>query len=89
MVKIMKCVHQYVPVAEHERQVQVNRETTVVQSHSKVHRILFGGEQLTAARIRGAQEAKCNSLTSTKRFDGLIPVIEGWHTKVVLLEVCC
>ena len=54
-----------------------------------MHSIPFGGDQLTAARVRGAQAAKCNSVTSAKRFDGLIPVIEDWHTKVVLLEVCC
>jgi len=43
---------------------------------------------LTAARIRGAQEAKCNSVTASKRLDGLIPVIEDWRTKVIILEVC-
>ena len=88
MIKIMAHVHQYVPVTEYEREVQVDNDTTVQQIHSKVHKILFGGDQLTAARIRGAQAAKCNSVTCAKRFDGLIPVIEDWHTKVVLLEVC-
>ena len=89
MIKIMTHVHQHVPVVEYERRIQVDEDTTVLQSQSKVHGILFGGDQLTAARIRGAQEAKCNSVTATKRFEGLIPVIEDWHAKVVLLEVCC
>ena len=83
----MTHVHQYVPVKEYEREVQVDTDTTVQQIHSKAHRIPFGGDQLTAARIRGTQAAKCNSVTCAKRFDGLIPVIEDWHTKIVLLEV--
>ena len=84
MIKIMSHVHQFVPVVECEKQVEINSEMTVSKDCSKAHSLLFGGDQLTAARIRGAQEAKSNSVTLTKRFDGLIPVIEDWHTK----EVC-
>ena len=60
---------------------------TVTQPISTLHSLLFGGDQLTAARIRGAQEGKCDSVKASKRFEGLIPVIEDWHTKVIVLEV--
>lgn len=59
----------------------------MLQNNSKLHSI-FGGDQLTAAWIGAAQEVKTIQLLP-QRFDGLIPVIEDWHAKVVLLEVCC
>ena len=91
MIKIASHMHQYVPIIEHENQrhLTTNNVTVDVTEHSSVlHQLLFGGDQLTAARIRGAKQAKCNSITAAKRLDGLVPVIEDWHTKVVLLEVC-
>ena len=36
---------------------------------------LVGGNQLTVARIRGAQRIRSNSETSEQRFDGLLPVV--------------
>ena len=77
----------FVPVIETNQQVDISDGRTVTQPISTLHPLLFGGDQLTAARIRGAQEGKCNSITASNRFEGLIPVIEDWHTKVVLLEV--
>ena len=59
----MTHVYQYVPVKEYEREVQVDTDTTVLQT---LHSILFGGDQLTVAKIRGAQAAKCNSVTCAK-----------------------
>ena len=35
--------------------------------------IIVAGSQLTAARARGANKVKCNSDSSTSRFEGLIP----------------
>lgn len=85
-IKIAKHVHQYVPIIEHENQIHLttNNVTVDVTEHSSVlHQLLFGDDQLTAARIRGAQQAKCNSVTAAKRLDGLVPVIEEGHAKVV------
>ena len=49
--------------------------------------ILFGGDQLTAARARGAKKAKFNSYCSVTQLDGLIPCAEDWHTKMNFLGV--
>ena len=49
--------------------------------------LLLGGDQLTAACVRGAREGKYNSITASNRFEGLILVIEDQHIKVALLEV--
>lgn len=48
---------------------------------------LVGGDQLTVARIRGAQKIRGNSEKSEDRFDGLLPVAEDWHTKMCFMEV--
>ena len=53
-----------------------------------LHQILLGGDQLTVARCRGCQIIRINSVTQTKKLCGLHPVIEDWHAKVTLLEVC-
>ena len=49
---------------------------------------LFGGDQLTAARIRGAISLRCNHPNALERFEGLIPPVEDWHSRMVLMKVC-
>ena len=51
------------------------------------HQLLFGGDQMTAARCRGAQIIRINSTTDSLKLCGLHPVAEDWHAKVILLEV--
>ena len=52
-----------------------------------IHSILFGGDQLTAARARGSQLIRRNSEIPSERLEGLHPVAEDWHTKVTVLKV--
>ncbi len=47
-----------------------------------------GGDQMTAARIRGSKGVMSNSEDGIGRLEGLLPVVEAWHTKMCLLEVC-
>ena len=47
----------------------------------------FGGDQLTVARARGAQGQRENSNSGEKRLEGLVPVVEDWHTQMNLLIV--
>lgn len=51
------------------------------------HRLLFGGDQLTAKRARAGICIRNNSVNSSDRLEGLLPVSEDWHAKVVFLEV--
>ena len=43
------------------------------------HQTLFGGDQLTACRCRGAQSARINDDDTAERLIGLVPVVEDWH----------
>ena len=84
MVEIMYHIHKYVPLVITED----DPSTTEIPSRSLIQKVLFGGDQLTAARARGAQRAKVNSFIPTLRLDGIIPCAEDWHTKMNFLEVC-
>ena len=90
MIKIFKKVHVYVPSKDMERKVTVpNKEgaaSVIKVDDKKFSTLLIGGDQLTVARIRGAQMIRGNSETSEHRFDGLLPVAEDWHAKVCFLE---
>ena len=80
MIKILQYLQRYIPTKDIPSQHESSFD--VLQ-----HALLLGGDQLTVARIRGAQIAMCNGSNAVKSLEGFIPVIQDWHAKVVLLEV--
>lgn len=88
MVDIMAHMHQYVPIIESSEEVYVpSLDEKVELCKARCFPIIIAGDQLTAARARGAKEVKCNSVSPTSRFEGLIPTATDWHTKQALLGV--
>jgi L1 cell adhesion molecule like protein len=89
MIDIMNHLHSnYVPTLEKEETVVVgSTQEKVDVIASKTHKILFGGDQLTAARARSAIRNVDNGDTASSKLSGLIPVIEDWHTKMTVLVV--
>ena len=45
------------------------------------------GDQLTLKHARGSKKIQSNSKYMDDKLEGLLPVAEDWHTKVVQLEV--
>ena len=88
MVDILSHFHQYVPLIEKSKSIYVDAigETVEVPNDS-LYRLFLGGDQLTAARARGAIKSRVNSPTTTGRLAGLIPCVEDWHTQTILMEV--
>ena len=86
MIEVMNYSHKYVPECLLEEKCQVNEQTITIYK-SLINPLLFGGDQLTAARARSAKKAKVNSIKAQTRLDGLVPVAEDWHTKLNLLTV--
>lgn len=88
MVDIMKHHHDYVPMKEQEFRVDVpeSDEHENIKTET-MHKILFGGDQLTIARARGAIRMREGSLHEAGRLEGLIPMIEDWHAGVCFLQV--
>ncbi len=88
MIDIMSESQKYVPMVETSADVYVPSIDQTVQVASAIgHPIQFSGDQKTAARARGAQKAKANSVTPSGRLTGLVPVVADWHSKVKLLDV--
>ena len=71
MIEIMEGLNQYVPVS----------------GDHQIHKLMFGGDQLTVSRARGCAELRINSDTPKGRLETLIPVAEDWHTLLTLLVV--
>ena len=88
MAEIMEHLHKYVPFetcTEQQFQLASGEELTIASN--KMHHILIGGDQLTVARIRSVQEGLLNSNSPRERMEGIVPVVEDWHAKVIFLKV--
>ena len=81
MVAIATHISQYVPCVSIRQKKTLSTGDTVTVENMRMHRILVGGDQMTAARARSAIDAKSNGQTSTQRLEGIIPVFEDWHAK--------
>ena len=90
MVDVLQELQKYVPSKSGVNAVPVPG-TNEVRSLKEIsfHRLLFGGDQLTAKRARGGVRIRNNSTNGADRLEGLLPVSEDWHAKVVFLEVSC
>lgn len=91
MISILEELQKYVPVVSSTSQTSVLVDGEVEEctvTDDKFHRLLFGGDQLTAARARGAQRVRSNSERPLDKLEGFEPVCEDWHAKGVLLRVC-
>ena len=87
MAEIMEHLQQYVPSKRTtESFVMPGSEEISLQIDHFGH-ILFGGDQLTVARARGAQRIMSNSHNGFDRLEGLVPVVEDWHAKVTFMKV--
>lgn len=86
---ILTQIHQYVPQFTYTEEVCISDGTVEKIEKAKMHQILLGGDQLTAARARNSIKGKMNSQTPSKQLQGIIPVMEDWHTKANFLGVSC
>lgn len=87
MVAILTHLHQYVPHVTYNETIYISNGEKETVEKAKMYPILFGGDQLTAARARHSIKAKINSQNPVKQLKGIIPVLEDWHTKANFLGV--
>jgi L1 cell adhesion molecule like protein len=91
MMKILEHIQTYSPSKQVEREFAVpgktGEEATISIKDKQYAMTLVGGDQLTVARMRGAQRIRGNSENSEERFDGVLPVAEDWHAKICFMEV--
>lgn len=87
MGKILKHYMTLVPTVSAEGKLVLPNGSEEVFDDSRFHSILFGGGQLTVARIRGAQALRDTEDKKTDRFEGLTAIIADWHARMTLLKV--
>jgi L1 cell adhesion molecule like protein len=87
MIEIMDTLQKYVPVHTDDIVVDIPGIGEKTVHADSFHHILFGGDMLTAKRARGSKFIRSNSARGLDQLQGLLPVVEDWHTKVCLLGV--
>ena len=88
MKDVLVNLQQYVPIkSETDQLVDPDDGEPVEITTDHFHYILFGGDQLTVERATGAKRTRSNESRGVDRLDGLVPVIEDWHSKVIFLKV--
>ena len=89
MLDILKFLHKkYVPTVDKTVEHHIpSIQTTETINHAYYHKVLLGGDQLTACRVRNCQDAMKNADDAHWKVSGVIPVIEDWHAMMCLLLV--
>lgn len=87
MLDILDHVQQYVPSKQVPTKVVHTDGEIETINDMQFHTSIIGGDQLTAARIRGARLIRSDTATSQLRIDGLLPTAEDWHAKICFMEV--
>ena len=87
MIKIMECLHKYVPRKSSEVTYTFSGGEEVHCTETSFHHVACGGDQLTVARQRAAKLVRHHSETSVDRLSGLVPCVEDWHANQVFVKV--
>ena len=87
MVDILSTIQRYVPMKECVSTVEIPETGPADVKMESMHKVLLGGDQLTAERARGAQRIRQNPQHAAGRLEGIIPVAADWHAKVCFMEV--
>ena len=73
-------------IPQRESFYQMGEEYVYNKNH--MFEILIGEDQLTVSRARSAIAIRRAHDTEREKLQGLIPVIEDWHSRMTLLRVC-
>ena len=88
MVQILDILHKHVPSKTTTQEFEVvEEESTVTLQLNHFAHIQAGGDQLSVARIHGCQKVRSNAECGTECLEGLVPVVEDWHTKMCFMKV--
>ena len=88
MTLIMDHIQQYMPSRSVHTSRTLPNSETFNEDKQYLHRILFGGDQLTVARARGGIAIRQDHDFAKQKLDGMLPTIDDWHAKQCFLKVC-
>lgn len=89
MSKIMDHYMKYVPTIETKINLDLPNGDSMVLDDTRFSSILFGGDQVTAVRMRSTQALRDSHDNAIDRLEGLLPIVEDWHTRLTLMKVHC
>lgn len=87
MCQIMDSMQKYVPSLSYEKCTRLPDDQLFIFQDFVQCEILFGGDQLTIARARSSIAVRSNHPTAKERLQGLVPVVEDWHSRMTLMKV--
>lgn len=88
MAEILEELHKYVPTKAYEVTTNlIDEGEELVHTEYNFHQIVCTGDQLTVARHRTANAMRHHSEDELERLEGLIPSVEDWHTKQLLVKI--
>ena len=76
-----------VPTLPAEGKLVLGNGSTIDFDNTRFFKILLGGDQLTAARVRGTQALRDTEDKAVDRLEGVVAVVEDWHTRMALMKV--
>jgi len=86
MSEILLGLNAYIPVQDDLQTVNIDGDTFSNPETKLSPRLLFG-DQLTAARARGAAALRIWHKTALDRLEGYVPVTSDWHARLCLVTV--
>lgn len=87
MSQILMRYMELVPTLASEGHFTLPNKSVITFDDTRFWQVLFGGDQLTVARIRGTQALRDTQDSPEDRLEGVTPVVEDWHTRMTLLKV--
>ena len=87
MGKILSHYMTLVPTMVLEQELSLPNGAVVDIDNTQFFPILFGGDQLTVARMRGTQALRDTHDNPVDRLQGVVTVIEDWHARMALMKV--
>lgn len=86
MSQILHNFHELIPTHKKEGHLILPNGSVLEFDDTSFFKVFLGGDQLTIARIRGAQAMRASHDGPVDRLEGVIPVIEDWHSRMTLMR---
>ena len=87
MCLILDELQKYCPSNISLQEIQLPDGSIYEYRQVKLYEIGLGGDQLTCARIRGAQGLRMNHDCTDHQLKGFVPIAEDWYTRLTLVTV--
>lgn len=87
MSKTLEHYMKLVPSFSAEGKYTLSNGEVISFDDTRFWEVLFGGDQLTVARTRGTQALRDTEETALNRLQGIVPIVEDWHTRMIFLKV--